>query len=63
MDFEDFEGITVKDGYLMIRVKADENPIRSSTGKTLILYKTGKAKQMDDNSYVQLTWYKYPSRR
>lgn len=62
MSFEDFEGMTVKDGFLIIRVKADKSPNKSSSGKTYILYKTGKAKQMEDDSYVQLTWYKYPPR-
>ncbi|MHA1304129.1 MAG: hypothetical protein ACTSPI_10555 [Candidatus Heimdallarchaeaceae archaeon] len=59
---EDFEGIAVEDGYLIVRVKASENPRPSSTGKTYLLYTTGKAKQMSDMSYVQLTWYKYPPR-
>ena len=61
-DLNEFEGIMVKDGYLIIRVKADENPRPSSSGKTLLLYSVGKAKRMSDDSYVNLNWYKYPPR-
>lgn len=62
IDLNEFEGIMVKDGYLVVRVKASESPRSSQSGKTLLLYSVGKAKQMSDGSYVNLNWYKYPSR-
>ena len=62
IDLNEFEGIMVKDGYLVVRVKADETPRMSNSGKTFLLYSVGKAKQMTDGSYVNLNWYKYPPR-
>ena len=62
MSLDDFEGIKVEDGYLIIRVKASDDPKWSSSGKTLINYTTGKAHVMSDDSRVQLTWWKYPPR-
>ena len=62
MDLNNFEGVKVEDGYLVVRVKAADIPKPSSTGKTLINYTTGRATKMSDDSFVQLTWYKYPPR-
>jgi len=61
IDLNEFEGIMVKDGYLIIRVKADENPRGSSTGKSYLLYSVGNAK-MSDDSRLNLNWFKYSSR-
>jgi len=61
IDLNEFEGIMVKDGYLIIRVKADENPRLSSSGKSYLLYSVGNAK-MSDDSRLNLNWYKYPPR-
>jgi len=62
IDLNEFEGIMVKDGYLIIRVKANENPPLSSTGKSYLLYSVGNAK-MSDDSRLNINWYKYRPRR
>ena len=62
MSLDNFEGIKIEDGYLIIRVKASDNPKWSGSGKTLINYTTGKARVMPDQSRVVLTWWKYPPR-
>jgi len=49
-----------KDGSLVIRVKPDPSPVRSRSGKTVILASTRGALTLEDGSKLNLNWYKYP---
>ena len=57
---KDYEGVTVENGYLVVRVKADPHPKRSKSGKTLINYSTRGNQTLPDGSKVGINWYRYP---
>lgn len=60
-DLNEFEGVAVRDGYLVVRVKADPDPRPSRSGKTLILYSTYGNLRLPDGSRVGINWYRFPS--
>jgi hypothetical protein len=52
------EGIEIKDGYLIIKVKADADPRLSGSGKSRVLFSTRGNIKMPDGSSVGLNWYR-----
>lgn len=58
MDLNKFEGVTVEDGYLIVKVKANPNPERSKSGKSLINYSTHGNITLPDGSKVGINWYR-----
>ncbi|GAI45226.1 unnamed protein product [marine sediment metagenome] len=58
MDLNEFEGVTVEDGYLIVRVPADSDPQRSRSGKSLINFSTRGNMLLPDGSKVGINWYR-----
>jgi len=58
VDLNEFEGVTIDEGFLIVRVKADENPKVSGSGKSRVLFSTRGNIAMPDGSKVGVNWYK-----